>query len=409
MRFCMVTTFYPPHHFGGCGTYVRALSRALVAQGHDVEVMHCIDAYHLKYKDAMPDEGSDEGVVVHRLKSRFGFLSPLITHLTGHPGIKSRAARAIFSRPFDVVHFHNISLIGGPVIITWSRAPVNLYTLHEHWLLCPTHVFWKNKSRACDRPTCFRCSLVSGIPPQLWRYTRLVEHSMAGVDAMLAPSEYTARRHRDAGLKPPIHVLPLFSAIEPRSVPTRRHTRPRFLFVGRLTPSKGIVQLLETFACLSAYDLDVIGDGELRGELERRFAHCPHVRFLGRIPQSKLVAAYRAATALIFPSLAPETFGLSIVEAFACGTPAIVHDAGGCREPVDATGGGLIYQTNEELHVAMSRLAYEPGLREALSRRAREGFVRLYTLQRHVESYLALVESVQMAKGDSPRVSCARS
>jgi len=399
MRFCMVTTYYPPYNFGGCGIYVRALSRALVGQGHQVEVMHCLDAYHLKYKDAAPDEGLDEGIVVHRLKSPFGFLSPLISQVTGRPGIKSPAVRPIFARSFDVVHFHNISLVGGPAIITWSRAPVNLFTLHEHWLLCPTHVFWKNNTRSCDRPTCLRCSIVSGIPPQLWRYTRLVERSIARVDAMLAASEYTARRHRDAGLKPPIHVLPLFSAIEPGSDSTRpRPARPQFLFVGRLTASKGIVQLLEEFADLPAYDLHVIGDGELRGELERRFANYPHIRFLGRIPQAELITAYQAATALIFPSLAPETFGLAIVEAFACGTPAIVHDAGGCREPVDATGGGLIYRTREQLRTALSRLAYELGLRETLARQAREGFMRLYTVQRHVESYLSVVEAIRTTR-----------
>jgi glycosyltransferase involved in cell wall biosynthesis len=90
---------------------------------------------------------------------------------------------------------------------------------------------------------------------------------------------------------------------------------------------------------------------------------------------------------------------LSILEALACRTPAIVHDVGGAREPIDATGGGLIYQTREELRQALARLAYEPGLREALARRAREGFLRLYTLERHVESYLGLVESIQRAKG----------
>ena len=400
MRFCMVTTFYPPYHFGGCGTYVRALSRALVSQGHQVEVMHCLDAYRLKYKDAMPDEGPDEGIVVHRLKSRFGFLSPLITQATGRPGLKSRAARAIFARSFDVVHFHNISLIGGPTILTWSRAPVKLYTLHEHWLLCPTHVFWKNNNRSCDRPTCFRCSIVSGIPPQLWRYTRLVERSIDQVDTMLAPSAYTAKRHRDAGLKPPIHVLPLFSAIEPGpDARAPRPSRPRFLFVGRLTASKGIVQLLQEFAALSTFDLHVVGDGELRSQLQQRFAAYPNIRFLGRLPQAELVPAYQDAIALILPSLAPETFGLSVVEAFACGTPAIVRDAGGCREPVDATGGGLIYSTREELCAALSRLAYEPGLREALARKAREGFLRLYTLQHHIKGYLALVESIRLAKG----------
>lgn len=399
MRFCMVTTFYPPYNFGGCGTYVRALSRALVVQGHAVEVIHCLDAYRIKSKHSMPDEGSDEGIVVHQLESAFGFLSPLITQLTGRPGIKSRATRATFTRSFDVVHFHNISLVGGPAVMTQSKAPVNLYTLHDHWLLCPTHVFWKNNSKPCDRPTCFSCSLASRIPPQLWRYTRLVQRSIAGVDAILAPSENTATLHRDRGLSPPIHVLPSFSAIEPQIERTPRHDRPRFLFVGRLTASKGIVELLQEFAGLPAYDLQVVGEGELRGQLEHRFAACSNIRFLGPKPQAELASIYQDATALILPSLVPETFSLTIVEAFACGTPAIVRDVGGARELIEATGGGLIYRTSEELRLLLSRVAHEPGFREALAGRARGGFLRLYTPERHVKNYLALVDSIQVAKG----------
>jgi glycosyltransferase involved in cell wall biosynthesis len=181
--------------------------------------------------------------------------------------------------------------------------------------------------------------------------------------------------------------------------PLRRRKRPRFLYVGRLTKSKGIEALLEEFASLPAYDLHVIEDGDLRRKLELRFGDCRNIRFLGEIPQAELVGAYRNATALVFPSLAPETFGLSIVEAFACSTPAIVRDAGGCREPIDATGGGLVYQTSEELRVALSRLAYEGGLRERLARRARDGFLRLYTPQSHLENYLTHIAGIRAAKG----------
>jgi glycosyltransferase involved in cell wall biosynthesis len=399
MRFCMVTTFYPPYHSGGCATYVRALSRALVAQGHQVEVIHCIDAYRLRHKIEPAAEATDEGIRVHRLESRFGFLSPLISQQTGHPGLKSSAERAILAQPFDVVNFHNISLIGGPAILAWSRAPVTFYTLHEHWLLCPTHFFWKNRSRPCDRPTCFRCCIASGIPPQLWRYTSLVERAVANVDLLLAPSEYTATRHREAGL-PRIRVLPLFSAIRPpaESVP-RRGDRPRFLFVGRLVAAKGIVPLLEEFALLPSYDLHVVGDGELRGELERRFAAYQNIRFLGHVPQSELVPAYQDATALIFPSLVPETFGLTIVEAFACGTPAIVHDVGGSRELVDDTGAGFVYRNRDELRAALSQLALDKDLRERLGHRARKSFLRLYTPQQHLKNYLEHVNAVRDAKG----------
>jgi glycosyltransferase involved in cell wall biosynthesis len=169
--------------------------------------------------------------------------------------------------------------------------------------------------------------------------------------------------------------------------------------VGRLVAAKGIVPLLEEFALLPAYDLLVIGDGELRGELESRFAAYHNIRFLGHLPQSELVPAYQEATALIFPTLVPETFGLTIVEAFACGTPAIVHDVGGSRELVDQTGAGFVYRNREELRAALSQLAANTGLRERLGRRARESFLRSYTPQQHLKRYLEHVNVVRDAKG----------
>jgi glycosyltransferase involved in cell wall biosynthesis len=399
MRFCMVTTFYPPYHFGGDATYVRALSRALTARGHTVEVVHCEDAYRLSGKDIEPRVArEDESILVHRLKSRLGPLSPLITQQTGRPGLKSAALRAILKRDFDVVNFHNISLVGGPAILELSTAPVTLYTLHEHWLLCPTHIFWKNRSKACDVKQCIRCSVRSGIPPQWWRYTGLIKRAIAHVDAFLAPSEFTAQRHRDSGIGP-VQVLPLFSILDPESP----HgdivmSRPRFLFVGRITASKGIHELLRLFARLPEYDLAVVGEGDLRASLERQYAGHANIRFLGQIPQYDLTGLYRGATALVFPSLAPETFGLSIAEAFACGTPAIVRDAGGSRELVDATGGGFVYRTDVELLHALHRLAGDGRLRAQLGLRARAGFEKLYTQQRHVDAYLACVDKIRQSK-----------
>ena len=142
----MVTTFYPPYHFGGDGTYVRALSEALVQRGHEVTVVHCEDAYRLAGNDSGAIDNLSK-VKVHTLKNRFGFLSPLITQQTGFPGLKHSELKDILKNEFDVVNFHNISLIGGPRIIQLSNARINLYTLHEHWLLCPTHIFWKDKKR----------------------------------------------------------------------------------------------------------------------------------------------------------------------------------------------------------------------------------------------------------------------
>src|ERR1700733_13851896 len=94
LRFCMVTTFYPPYHFGGDAIFVRSLSEALVAEGHTVEVVHCEDAYRLRGRSPSENEPThSDNIVVHRLHSRLGALSPLITQQTGRPGLKRSALR----------------------------------------------------------------------------------------------------------------------------------------------------------------------------------------------------------------------------------------------------------------------------------------------------------------------------
>ncbi len=399
LRFCMITTFYPPYHFGGDAVFVRALARALVRRGHKVEVVHCEDAYHLGKSSIPTPQTENDGVIVHRLKSRLGMLSPLITQQTGRPGLKSGKLETIFERNFDVVNFHNISLVGGPGVLGMSKAPVNLYTLHEHWLICPMHIFWKNRKQACDRPECIQCCLRSGVPPQLWRYTSLIQRSVAKVDALLSPSEHTARRHRDAGLTPHIHILPLFSNLNPPSVNYTPSIRPRFLYVGRVIASKGIPLLLEDFSRLKEYDLYIAGDGDLRLKLQNRYADCPNIHFLGMLPQEQLIQLYQSATAFVLPSLAPEVFPLSILEAFACGTPAIAHHAGGSREAIDKTGGGFVYESQSDFHKAIFVLAKDPQLRDTLGKLARRGYEQYYSEELYLSSYLDFVSSIRKQKG----------
>src|SRR5207248_1655796 len=109
MRFGMVTTFYPPFSYGGDATYVRNLARALVEQGHDVEVIASTEAYRVRSKgDDQVAPSWEDGVTVHRMRHRTGLLAPLLSQQTGLPALHGRALEAFFSKPFDVLHFHNI-------------------------------------------------------------------------------------------------------------------------------------------------------------------------------------------------------------------------------------------------------------------------------------------------------------
>ena len=406
MRFCMVSTYYPPYHYGGDGVFVQGLARALTAAGHQVEVVHCEDAFRLASRESsasFSDASSPEndGVIVHRLNNHCGPLSPLITQQTGHPGLKQAALRRIFARNFDVVNFHNISLVGGPGVLALSRAAVNLYTLHEHWLICPTHCFWKNRKEVCQVRSCIRCCLQSGVPPQLWRYSGLVRRALRHVDVLLSPSVYTARQHAEAGLGRPVRVLPTYAAsvVDPSTNDaTAPPARPRFLFAGRVTASKGVDWLVEQFSRLPQYDLDIVGKGDLLEELKRRYAACGWIRFRGAAMHSEMPGWYSGATALIVPSRAPEVFPLCILEAFACGTPAIASAAGGTPEAVETSGAGFVYRDQPGFLAAVAQLAEQPGLRGWLGERARAAYQRSYTEEKYVGAYLEIVDEILRTK-----------
>jgi hypothetical protein len=119
-----------------------------------------------------------------------GTLSLLLTHQLGRPVINSREIERLLALgDFDVIHFHNVSLLGGPGIFRMGRA-TKLYTAHEHWLVCPTHVLWRHKREACPARECFRCVPRNRQPPQAWRYTGALGHAAQHIDAFIALSEF---------------------------------------------------------------------------------------------------------------------------------------------------------------------------------------------------------------------------
>ena len=112
LRFCMITTFYPPYHFGGDAIGIQRLSRGLVRRGHHVTVVHDADAFDSLY-DGPPrkDAGEPEGLERVPIRTGYGTLSPLLTQQLGRPILSGGPIRKILDEgDFDVINFHNISL-----------------------------------------------------------------------------------------------------------------------------------------------------------------------------------------------------------------------------------------------------------------------------------------------------------
>ena len=406
----MVTTFYPPYSFGGDATYIYRLTNELARRGHEVEVVHCADAYCL-LNPAGPKGNfpNHPNVTVHTLRGKVGALSPLVTQQTGLPAFKAPALRRIVERGrFDVLHFHNMSLIGPAALAYGGSRPIKLYTTHEHWMICPMHVLWKYNSRVCERPTCFSCQVAGKRPPQLWRYTPVLRRWLAHVDAFISPSRFTLRMHRERGLPNlPIRHIPYFLPTSEEHAPEERlasvtaadEQRPYFLFVGRLERIKGLQNVIEVFRSYDRAELLIAGDGEYGDELRAQAARLPHVRFLGRLPHAELRSLYRGALASLVPSICYEVFGIVIIESFAMRTPVIAHNLGALPEVVEESGGGFTYRTAGELVAAMEQLRTNPGLRDDLGGRGYDAYRRLWAEEPHLRAYFGLLQEIADRKG----------
>jgi glycosyltransferase involved in cell wall biosynthesis len=389
----MLTTFYPPYVFGGDGIGVQRLARALGRAGHEVTVVHDVDAYRMLAGGTEPPPAPEDDLVeVVQLRSRAGRLAPLVTHQTGRPLLHRRTLERVLERPFDVVNFHNVSLVGGPGLLELGDA-TKLYIAHEHWLVCPTHVLWRHGREPCTGRQCVRCVLRARRPLQLWRYTGALERRLAHIDAFVALTAFSRRLHAVFGFTRPMEVLPYCLPDEPvdRGGPPP-HARRYVLFAGRLERLKGLDDIVPLFRADLGADLLVAGTGPHEGPLRRLAAGSPHVRFLGHLPPSALDALYAHATALLAPSVGYETFGYTLVEAFRAGTPVVARAAGPYPDLVRQSGGGLLFESASELPGLVERLVGSAELGERLGGAGRAAFRRLWSEEAVVPQYLAIVE-----------------
>ncbi|HUQ84450.1 MAG TPA: glycosyltransferase family 4 protein [Gemmatimonadaceae bacterium] len=410
LRFCMVSTFYPPYSYGGDGITVQRLSRALVEAGHEVTVVHDADAYAALGHPAPHGEPVGDGVNVITLTSGSPRLSALLTHQLGRPVVHAHTIQHVLdSGHFDVVHFHNVSLVGGPGVLSYPpSSAATLYTAHEHWLVCPMHVLWRYDREPCDRRECVRCTLSYGRPPQLWRDSDFYRQQLDHVDTFIALSEFSRAKHHEFGFPRPMEVLP--PLIDDAPVVDRSadgappHPRSYFLCVARLERIKGLHTVIPLFGPDAPADLVIAGAGSQADELRALAAGSPRIHFVGRLTLDQLRRYYRHAIAHIAASICFETFGNTVVEAFQQATPVVARRIGPFPELVEQSGGGMMYSTDGELRAALVALASDVSRRDRLGAQGRRAYEATWSPAAIVPRYLELVERTRAKGGESAAV-----
>ncbi len=362
--------------FSGTEVYMFELMDLMKAQGHEVALFSMADPrgqptpydqYFLPNIDFKKN--------THGLLAR----AKLAAHAIYSTDARRRLRRVIAEFQPDVAHVRNIYHHLSPSILWELKAqgvPV-LYHLNDFKLLCPTYNMVAN-GHACER--CrggqFRHVLTEGCytgPPgsALLLMAEAYFHRWLGtypkcVDHFLTPSRFAKEKLIQNGFNgQKITVLPHFQKM-PLQAPASAGPNAPILYFGRLSPEKGVTDLLWAMKHLPHVQLQVAGDGPQRSELETltRELCLTNVKFAGHVGGKALDHMIASARFTVLPSRAYETLGKTILESYAWGRPVVASDLGSRRELVDQGETGLLYPPGnvEQLRKAISFLVERPEL-----------------------------------------------
>jgi glycosyltransferase involved in cell wall biosynthesis len=387
----MTSTFYPPYHLGGDAVHVEYLAKELAKRGHEVHVFHSLDAYFVKTRK-FPEAGESDGVFLHTFKTCLR-ASPYTAYLLGNsPSITKRFGILTEELKPEVVHHHNISLLGYGVL--GKRGPyANLYTAHDVWLICQANHILGN-GFMCKDSSCSLCAIEHGKPPQLWRNCNGFKRAVQSIDLLIAPSNYI-RKRLSQNINVKAMTLTNFAPFPPNDISKSPYSN-YFLFVGRLEQSKGIMNLLEVFARIRKKTdarLLIVGEGSLKDRIEhftRGNSLDGLVSCVGFAHGNSLYSLYGGARALIIPSVEAENSPLVALEALSMGTPVIASDVGGLSEIVSKVDRGLIFNGSAELENILTNFSEDKFPR----RRIKEVYDMNFSPAIYVDRYLKAIRDI---------------
>lgn len=305
------------------------------------------------------------------------------------------------SRP-QIAHLHNIYHQLSPSIVralASAGIPI-VQTLHDYKLICPAYLLLSH-GEVCERcrngryfhATARRClldstgaSAVATAEAYLHRWIRTYEK----VRLFLCPSQFMLSKIAEFGVsRDRLSRLPYFLPME-RFTPAS-DSGDYIVYAGRLSREKGVATLLEAQARIPRprHPLRILGDGPLRGELERRAVQLglDDVTFEGQKDLQDLTAIVGRARLVVVPSEWYENYPYAILEAFALARPVVGSRIGGIPELVrdGETGQCVAPGDPDALASAVTSVGGDPARAEEMGRRAREWVARELAPGRHID------------------------
>jgi glycosyltransferase involved in cell wall biosynthesis len=308
----------------------------------------------------------------------------------------------------DVMHVHNTMPLVSPSVYWAARkrgVPV-VQTLHNFRLLCPQAMFvregkvcedclgkvpWRGVVHKCYRDSAVQSAVMAGM---------LTTHRALGtydtqVNRFIALNEFCRNKMIEGGLKAErIRVKPNF--VEWLAPPSWEG-RDGGLYLGRLTPEKGVDVLLRALGRLPGQRLTAIGGGPMEAEVRAALGE----GYLGFLPLSAIWGHLAKVGYMVVPSVWYEGFPRTIIEAFASGVPVIASRLGSLAEVVDDGRTGLLFNPGDDQDLA-AKLAWaqaHPAEMVRMGQAARQEYENRYTPERNCEELIEIYRSAMSESG----------
>lgn len=372
---------------------MKLLAETLVHAGHEATVVcitpepsthmaiiNGVKIYYLRLKNLY---------YPFRNKSNPIFLKPFWHAIDTYNPFMARELGLILTkeRP-DLVHTNNICGFSVAVLnqVKVRRLPL-VHTLHDHYLICPRSMYHKGKN--CETQ-CWSCK----------PYALLRKKVSSLIDSVIGVSRFLLDRHlqfgyfKDISSSRVIHnayKLPKDMAFNCPS----NDTGLRLGYLGVLRPNKGLEMLLKILTRFppEQWELWIGGRGtqEYESYLKNSYS-CPKVHYLGFIQPTMLLAK---VDVLVVPSLLPEAFGRTIIEAYAHGVPVIGSHRGGIPEIIEEKKTGFLFDPDypEDLEAEITRFIQDRSLATCMRANVLEK-AREFLPEKIISEYLKVYHEV---------------